>query len=1096
MALDLPVGPKISYARQYRRCGKERCSICRDGQGHGPYWYAFWEEDGRSRSRYLGKRPPVTAAPDGHAQGAPAGEVDVLPDSGRPTTSVQSARLGSLRARTLGGFTIWLGAEQVPTSAWRKRKAATLLKCLLSADGHHLHRDQLLEVLWPAHPPTAAAQNLHYTTHLLRRILDAPGNAGSHLQLRDEMLLLLPGAEELLADEWLDATTFSRQARAALAGQDRAACRAALALYGGEYLPDDRYADWAIPRRQELHGLHIQVLLHAASLGRAQGDATEAIGFLRALLADDRYHEPAARLLMELLTGEGRHHECEAVYRSLQAALHEDLGAAPAAETIRLHARLLAHPGNLPTSLSSFIGREEEQATLGQLLRTTRLLTLTGAGGSGKTRLALTVATALRRSFGHGAWLVELASLGDPTLVPQRVATALGVREQTDQSLPETLASYLGERELLLVLDNCEHLLGPCAMLAATLLGACPGLRILVTSRELLGVAGETVWRVPSLSLPPLLHLPGSSGPVDAQPPRRPESTERTELQAARGEARVAMLAQSEAVQLFVARAQASRRDFVLQADNAAIVARICRQLDGLPLAIELAAARVRLLPMEGIAARLDGHFGLLAGGPRTVLPRHQTLWAAMDWGHHLLAERERALFRRLAVFAGGWTLGAAEIVCAGEGIKARDVLDVLAALVNKSLVVFAEQDGEGRYRFLEVVRQFAWEHATSAAESTALKERHLGWCAALAEQAEPELRGPGQAEWLARLDTDIDNLRAALAWSRQEESQAAQGERLATLLGRFWVIRGYLSEGRRWLAEMLASAVPVPTAIRAGTLAAAGRLAYYQSDFTQATERYKASLTLCKANANGNGMAAAYNGLGLVLVEQGEFAQAVTLFEHSLALSRDCQDPWATAGTLNNLGLVAQRQGEYGRTAAWLEESLSLYRQLGDTQGTANTLNTWGVAAMDAGDLGRATTLLEESLALHRELGSAHGVAIALSNLGMLARQGGELGRAAALLREGLTIFQELGAEGDVCVCLEVLALIAGAAGQHERAARLFGAAEARRQALGVSLTAAEDTEHLSAMEATQGALGNEAFSRCRIAGRAAPLEQPSDVR
>ena len=1083
MAPELPVGPKITYTRQHRRCGKARCTVCRDGPGHGPYWYAFWEEDGRTRSRYLGKRLPEAGEREGRSQGAPAGSADALPGSERLATSTQSGRSGNLRARTLGSFAIWWGGVQIPDDAWRKRKAATLLKCLLSAEGHRLHRDQILEVLWPDAAPAAAMQNLHYTTHLLRRILDKPGSASSHLRMRDDLLSLLPSMDEIASDEWLDATTFSRHALAALAGQDRNACRAALALYGGEYLPDDRYADWAMPRRHELHSLHLQVLLHAATLGRAQGDATEAIGFVRALLAADRYHEPAARLLMELLADEGRQHESDAAYRTLQAALHEDLGTAPAAETIRLHARLLAHPGNLPSSLSSFIGREGEQATLQQLLRTTRLLTLTGTGGSGKTRLALAVATALRRGFGHGAWLVELASLGESTLVPQRVAATLGVREQADQSLLETLARYLGERELLLVLDNCEHLLGPCAALAATLLDACPGLRILATSRELLGVAGETVWRVPSLSLPsPLLPPTGSHGF---------QLSDRAHLSTAQKEALVATLVRSEAVQLFAARARASRQDFVLSVDNAAMVARICWQLDGLPLAIELAAARVRILPVEGIAARLDDRFGLLVSGPRTVLPRHQTLRAAMDWGHDLLAERERALFRRLAVFTGGWTVGAAELVCAGEGIEARDMLELLGALVNKSLVVFAEQGGAGRYRFLETVRHFAWEHLALAGESTALRERHLGWCVALAEQAEPELRGPGQARWLALLEADMDNLRAALAWSMQEESGAAQGVRLASMLGRFWVIRGYLSEGRRWLGEILASTVAVPAGVRAGALAADGRLAYYQSDFMHATQRYEESLALCRAHGNVHGMAAAFNGLGLVLVEQGAYDQAIALFEQSLALSRDCQDSWATAGTLNNLGLVAQRQGEYGRTAAWLDESLSLYRQLGDAQGAANTLNTWGVAAMDAGDLSRAATLLEESLALHRTLDSAHGVAIALSNLGMLARQGGELGRAAALLREGLTIFQALGAEGDVCVCVEVLALIARAEGQHRQAARLFGAAEAKRQALGVSLTAAEDAEHRSAVEATRGALGEEAFTRSWAEGGAMSLEQ-----
>jgi predicted ATPase len=644
----------------------------------------------------------------------------------------------------------------------------------------------------------------------------------------------------------------------------------------------------------------------------------------------------------------------------------------------------------------------------------------------------------------------------------------------------------------LLVLDNCEHLLDPCAVLAATLLGACQGLQILATSWEVLGVAGETVWRVPSLSLPlPLQPSPGSRGPGKAQRSSGQRPGDWARLPAAHDEAAAAMLEQSEAVRLFVARARACRQDFVLRANTAATVARICWQLDGLPLAIELAAARVSHLPLEEIAARLDDRLGLLASGPRTVLPRHQTLRAVMDWGHKLLSERERVLFRRLAVFAGGWSLGAAEMVCGGDGIEEQEVLQLLGDLVNKSLVVLENQGGDGRYRLLETVREYAQEHLGLAAEGTALKNRHLAWHVALGEQAELELRGPGQAMRLARLETELDNLRAALTWGRQEESQAAHGERLASLVGRFWQARGYLSEGRHWLSAYLASAVAVSATVRAETLAAAGRLAYYQSDLGQATTRYEASLALYRADGNERGTASAYNGLGLVLVDQGRYEQAACLFEQSLALNRTLQDAWATAGTLNNLGMVAHRQGDYQRSAAWLEESLDLYRQLGDTQGMANTLNTWGVVAMDSGDPSQATTLLEESLALHRELDGAYGMAIALSNLGMLARQGDAYGRAAILLREGLVIFQKLDAEGEISMCLEALALIAGAQGDHEHAARLFGVADAQRQALGAPLPAAERAIHDAAVEAVRSALAEEAFSRSWAAGQAMSLEQ-----
>ena len=425
-------------------------------------------------------------------------------------------------------------------------------------------------------------------------------------------------------------------------------------------------------------------------------------------------------------------------------------------------------PNNLPRQLTSFIGREREMAEVRRLLSTTRLLTLTGSGGCGKTRLALQVAADLVEAFAEGVWFVDLAPLSDPALVPQTVAATLRVREEPGRPILITLSEYLQPRHLLLVLDNCEHLVGACAELAQALLRACPHLQILATSREPLRIGGETTWRVPSLSLPDLLRLP-----------------------------LVESLAEYEAVRLFTDRAEVVLPGFLVTDQNALAVAQVCHRLDGIPLAIELAATRVKVLPVHQIAARLDDRFRLLTGGSRTALPRQQTLRAVMDWSYILLSEKERTLLRRLSVFAGGWTLDAAEAVCSGNRIETVEVLDLLAQLVDRSLVAVDREDAEARYRLLDTVRQYAREKLQDSGEETEVHGRHREWFLDLAERTEPELLGPEQGVWLARLEAEHDNLRAALTWSQQEEEGGEAGLRLAGALGRFWWMRGHLTEGR-----------------------------------------------------------------------------------------------------------------------------------------------------------------------------------------------------------------------------------------------------------------------------------------------------------
>lgn len=464
-------------------------------------------------------------------------------------------------------------------------------------------------------------------------------------------------------------------------------------------------------------------------------------------------------------------------------------------------------PNNLTIQLTSFIGREREITEVKRVLGGTRLVTLTGSGGAGKTRLALQVAADVVEAYPNGIWLAEFAPIADPTLVPKIVASALNVPEQPGHNMTETLTDSLRRKTLLLVLDNCEHLLTDCAELTTALLRACPQVRILTTSREALGVPGETLWRVPSLSLPDAGQVPT-----------------------------VEDMVQCEAVRLFVDRAVATAPEFAITPKNASAIARICQRLDGIPLAIELAAARVKVLAVDQIAARLDDRFRLLTGGSRIAVPRQQTLRATMDWSYGLLLEKERAVFRQLSVFAGGWALEAAEAVCVGKRIKKHAVLDLLAELVEKSLVEMETQDGEARYRFLETIRQYSWEKLVESKEAAAVRTRHRDWYLALAERAESELHGPQQGVWLERLESEHDNLRAALRWSKTEEGGAEAWLRLAGALHWFWNIRGHASEGRDWLEGALSTKRDTSASVRARALCGAGILAWRQGDINRAS--------------------------------------------------------------------------------------------------------------------------------------------------------------------------------------------------------------------------------------------------------------------
>jgi predicted ATPase len=716
---------------------------------------------------------------------------------------------------------------------------------------------------------------------------------------------------------------------------------------------------------------------------------------------------------------------------------------------------------NLPEHLTGLIGRETEQGEVLSLLAAARLVTLVGAGGVGKTRLALAVAAELVDRYADGVWLVELAALAEPGLVVAAVAQALGVREEATRPLMDTLIDHLKSRQLLLLLDNCEHLVAACAGLAGRLARSCPTLSLLATSREALEVAGERRYRVPSLPVPDLALLP---------PAER--------------------LAESAAVALFVTRARERRSDFALTAQNGRAVASICARLDGIPLAIELAAARVGSLAVEGIAARLDDRFRLLTGGARDALPRQRTLRAALDWSYNLLGEPEQLVLDRLSVFAGGWTLAAAEAVCAGEGVEDWEVLDLLGGLVNRSLVQAADAGGELRYGLLETVRQYARERLAEAGGTEGARDRHLGWCLTLAEDAAPHLEGPEHDAWLARLEAEHDNLRAALAWAG-ERGAGEPGLRLAGALARFWDMRGYLGEGRGWLDAALATGEPAAPQARAGALSGAGHLALNQGDFARAAALYEEALALRRALGDRQGIATTLSSLGNVAFDQGQYERAAALQEESLALSRALGDRYGIADALTNLGNALAGQGDIEGAVALYEESLVLKRQLGDTYNIAGLLNNLGNAAYLRGDLAGAAVLYEESLALRRDLGDTWGIAMSLNNLGQVACLRGDHAQGGTLLREAVLVSHDIGARVLLAEGLEALAWAVVALGQPERAGRLGGAAEALREALGLPLQPEQRVGHDPAVQAMRAALGEAMFAAAWAEGRTLPFDQ-----
>jgi predicted ATPase/DNA-binding SARP family transcriptional activator/DNA-binding CsgD family transcriptional regulator len=908
--------------------------------------------------------------------------------------------LQAVRVRLLGGFRVSVGFRTIEEGAWRLRKSAALIKLLALSRGYRLHREQIMEALWPDLGKSAASNNLRQALHVARRTLHhEQGSAARYLALQGEQLLLCPEGSL-----WLDVEAFEEATRSARRGRGPAAYRAAIDLYAGELLPEDRYEEWAEERRRELQETYLSLLLGLASAYEERGDHGSAAEALQKILAEEPTREEAHAHLMHIHALSGRTAAALEQYERMKEVLSRELGMEPNASSKALREDISqgkyppsrgtggdlpvevegASRHNLPIQRTSFVGREHELIDVKRELAMTRLLTLTGGGGSGKTRLALEVAGHLVGAYPDGAWLVELAPLSETRLVPQEVARILEVPEQPGRPILDTLAENYRQKELLIILDNCEHLVDAGASLSTTLLNACPRLRILATSRQALAVTDEEIYPVPPLSFP-----------VSAQG--------------------IDELARHGAVRLFVERAHLKLPAFELTSENAGAVAKSCRGLGGIPLAIELAAARMDVVSVEQIAERLDRALGLLRLGSGLADPRHRSLTAMLDWSYELLSEPERKLFARLSVFVGDWTIGAAETVGADDGIEEGEVLELFLMLVDKHL---AQADPSGnrefRYGMLEPVRQYARDRLEESGEAETVRRRHARWCLAFAEEAEEGWNGHEHASWVRHLEIEHDNLRAALRCSI-DSGEASLALRLSGALWQFWFEAGHSVEGRGWLEEALS--LDGPSAAKAKAM----------------------------------------NGVGYLTTFQNDYEAAKACLEEALALFRELADDEGIASSLAHLVFYAL-MGQRGDVDAanLLEEALALRSRIKDRRTIADVLTLFligSVSGLIEEDLEEVAALHEEALPDFREAGYVWGIFTCLTNVGLIRLALGENDRAEGRFKELLPLSQE---SGDMVArhhAVFGLACVAAAKGNSERAARLWGAWEAMQEKAGVHL-------------------------------------------
>ncbi len=1031
--------------------------------------------------------------------------------------------MAHLSLALLGPLQITLDGQPISGLAYDQVRA--LLAYLAVEADRPQRRDMLAGLLWPEQPDQTARNNLRQALATLRlAISDAAADPQFLLISRETVQF------NRASDHDVDVATFSalltacdQHPHATLDTCPPCAERRAqvAALYRGDFLAgffvrnSPSFEEWALVVRQRLHQQVLEALDQLAADHERRGAYAETRRAAWQQLALDPWREEAHRQLMRALALSGERSAALAQYERCRRVLADELGVEPAAETTALYQRIRAgtldalvvveqqavgvppradpprhassdpsvslartltparlaprepRPTNLPASPTPLIGRDQEIATVrGMLLRTDiRLLTLIGPPGVGKTRLSLHVAANLQDAFADGLCYVPLAPIRDPNLVIATIAQTLGVRETGSQPLLDSVKDYLRAKQLLLVLDNFEQLLA-AAPRVAELLAAAPQLKLLITSRAVLQLSGEHQYVVPPLAVPDRKRLPP-----------------------------LATLTDYAAVVLFVARAKAVQPTFVLTDATAASVAEICYRLDGLPLALELAAARIKLFAPPVLLARLDQRLTLLTGGARDLPAHQQTLRSTIDWSYHLLTAEEQTLFARLGVFVGGWTLEAAEAM--GPDL---DILDVLAQLVNQSLVVVEEQDSAARYRLLETIRQYACDKLLEIGAAAQARDRHLDYYLRFAETWEPQLLGLKQLRRLDQCEIEHDNVRAALRWGLERDVDAAL--RLAGSLAEFWVRRGHATEGRSWLQELLDRVAALPEllgeaarrreAARAKALIGLSNMALQHGDSVAGLAACEESVRLYRQLGDRRGLGFALAWLGSAANTGGDMAVAERAQAEAIALGRESGDTLMLAfalGVRSEILLVTR--GDVAAARAACEESARLSRAAGAHWGAAQSLRGLARIAAYMGHWDEARARCREAAGLFREMGDRYLVNLVQSELAHIERRAGNLDAARRLYQQSIVVWQNLGQRAAIAHQLECYAFIAGAQHQLIRAARLFGAAEALREALGTPMTALERTEYDREVAELRGQMDAKAYAANWAAGRAMTMEQ-----
>ncbi len=960
-----------------------------------------------------------------------------------------------LEIRLFGQLQVLVCGSPIPRL--RSRKGLLLLAHLALRIGRPVDRKWLAAVLWPDSAESQSRASLRQTLADLRRAL---GSQADKLQVDGVQTLRLRNE-----DVYVDAIEFD----ALTAKSDRGALERAIRLHEAPLLQGlDDNSFWQ--DRQAREQVWLTSLERLSDLEMKAGNLRSAGEWLRKLIAADPYNERAVRALMQALAEQADYAGVTAAWRELRDFLRREAAQEPAEETAALFRRLRSqsataplvrdtksnepatappgNPGRLPSPLTALVGREEALNQVGEMLRRSRLVMLTGSGGVGKTRLAIESAWRAAEGFAGGVRFVDLAGVSGDEPVPRALAAVLEVREAPGRSLVDLAADEIAERSLLMVLDNCEHVLQSSASMVDRLLGRCPKLRILATSRQPLGIHGEAVWRVPSLSVP------------------RDSGTDLRALQA------------SESVRLFCDRASDARAEFGLNEHTAMLVARICRRLDGIPLALELAAARMRTLTLNQIAERLDRRFELLKTGSLAALPRQQTLRALIDWSYDLLADNERALLRRLAVFSGGWP---AEAACRLLNNTSEQSEEILASLVDKSLVnIEAASGSEPRYTLLETIREYARTLLDESGETSDAEQRHADWCADVAARASAASLGPDEDHWLRVLDREQENIRTALERGATCRTSAATMVRLAGAMGNYWNVRGTLSEGRRWLERAIQ--------IEGGAsddegwemlLNMAGRMACYQGDLDAGQDYHTRCLALRRSSGDRRGVAGSLNNLAQVHHRRGEGSDARTLYLEAMAINRELDNlPWL-AINLNNLGTLETEVGSE-MAAVYLQEALDINRSLGNQVSvTHNVFNLSNVifyqgryedsyrGYLQALEYARQCGCVE--LICGSQLGAAH----AALKMGRLEEGRQRLFDSMRLARAGEEVRNQ-------AYTLESLADLAVYEGKMERAARIFAGEGKMRKRSGIQLTKVDEKSRSANLGKVRRALGKERFAEC----------------